>query len=360
MSFWKKISFTFPFVLPPVGLVSAYLGGFYLLSLPILIFVILPILDICMGGDKHNPSEQDVEHLSEQKYFRFLTYAWAFLQLFYVIWACLFLTHSQLAIWEMALFALSTGLITGGIGITVGHELGHKNTRWEQFLSKMIYMTVSYMHFFIEHNRGHHVHVSTMKDSATSRENQSFYSFYPQTVIGSFLSAWKIEAKRLQNQNRPIWSLANDMIVYLLITFGFVASLTLFGSFYSAKFVWQIPVFFFLQSFVATLLLELTNYIEHYGLERKEISPGKFEKVDITHSWNQNFFVSNAFLFHLQRHSDHHANANRRYQVLRHVNEAPQLPFGYEVMIVIALVPPLWFRLMNPRLESWRKSLQHS
>lgn len=353
MSVSKRFSFLIGFILPVFAVISAKLGGLYYLLIPITLFVVLPLLDLLVGKDPNNPSEENFLNLQNEKYFRYLTYVWAFVQVALVIWAVNEVAIHPKPLFEFLLFALSIGLISSGIGITVAHELGHKSTRLEQFLSKMIYMTVCYMHFFIEHNRGHHSNVSTFEDPATSRKGESFYQFYPRTIFGSLRSAWMLETKRLSKLNLPAFHYRNEMLWYGVITFSFASFLFGMSSLFSGNLAWSALGFFFLQSIVAISLLELVNYIEHYGLTRKEIAPGKFEKVLPIHSWNQNFSVSNAFLFHLQRHSDHHANAGRRYQVLRHYEEAPQLPFGYEVMVLIALFPPLWFKILNPRLEQW-------
>jgi alkane 1-monooxygenase len=209
------------------------------------------------------------------------------------------------------------------------------------------------MHFYIEHNFGHHVHVSTPGDNASSKKGQSFYRFYLKSMFGGVHSAWKIEAKRLSKLGLSKFHYKNEMLIYAVITLGFICLLFAFGSVLRGGLAWDVIIFFLLQSIIAFTLLELTNYIEHYGLQRRETKLGKFEKVLPIHSWNQNLLVSNAFLFQLQRHSDHHANAGRRYQALRHFEEAPQLPYGYEVMILIAIFPGLWFKIMDPILESW-------
>jgi alkane 1-monooxygenase len=355
MKAFKKYTYMICFILPPIAVLGYMLGGWFNFMTPVLVFMILPILDALIGLDSSNPNEEDVPQLQNEKFYRYLTYAWAYLQVGFVIWACYAIVAIPMEWNAMIGFVLSVGIITGGIGITVGHELGHKNTKYEQFLSKMIYMTVCYMHFFIEHNKGHHVNVSTHDDPATSRLGESFYAFYPRTVLGSYKSAWEIESRRLEKKGKSRWSLENEMILYWFITLGFCGAIFAGVSLLTGSLQWSVPVFFFAQSFVAFSLLELVNYIEHYGLMRKEIAPGKFEKVLPIHSWNANHFVSNAFLFHLQRHSDHHANAGRRYQSLRHFDESPQLPAGYEVMILLALVPPLWKRVMDPKLAKWKE-----
>lgn len=354
MTLTKRLSFLLCFILPILVILAEEVGGVSYLIVPLTVFVILPLLDFVWGKDNSNPEETNFLKLQNDSYFRYLTQVWAYVQLSFVVWSVYRIAAYPHTTFEFCLFAISVGIVTGGIGITVGHELGHKKTRYEQFLAKLIYMTVCYMHFYIEHNRGHHTNVSTPNDPASSKKNQSFYQFYPQTVIGAYQSAWELESKRLKKLGLVSFHYRNEMIWYFVITALFLISMIGFGSLYSQSTIrWDILGFLLLQSLIAFSLLELTNYIEHYGLNRKEVSPGKFEKVLPIHSWNQNYFVSNAFLFHLQRHSDHHANAGRRYQVLRHFEEAPQLPFGYELMILVALVPPLWFQMMNPILESW-------
>lgn len=350
----KKYTYLICFVLPIVAGIGYYLRGYFHFLTPVLIFGILPVLDLYLGKDATNPREEDVVGLQQERFYRYLTYAWAYMQVAFVIWAIYVVATDEFNLTEMIGFTLSVGLITGGIGITVAHELGHKNTKMEQFLSKMILATVCYMHFFIEHNKGHHVHVSTEKDPATSRKGEGFYSFYLRTVSGSFLSAWEIEKKRLTKKGLSTWTFQNEMIRFVMIQLTIVSIIFLGSSLYSGEWVWKPTVFFMAQAWIAFSLLELVNYIEHYGLRRKEISPGKFERVLPIHSWNANHFVSNAFLFHLQRHSDHHANAGRRYQALRHFEESPQMPAGYEVMVLLALFPPLWKKIIDPLLEDWQ------
>ncbi len=351
----KKLSFLFSFLLAGLGVFAEAKLGWALLLLPLFVFFLVPFLDSWLGEDPSNPSETDSVVLQKESYYRYLTYLWAFFQLFFVIWVSYRVATIERTYLELALSILSVGILTGGIGITVGHELGHKNTKWEQNLARMIYMTVSYMHFHIEHNRGHHVHVATESDPASSRKNESFYAFLPRTVVGSFRSAWEIEKKRLSKLGLGPFHYRNEMLYCIAIPLIFAFSLFGFFSLVEHRLVYNMLFFFFAQSIVAFSLLEVVNYIEHYGLYRKQVTADRFERVLPIHSWNQNFFLSNALLFQLQRHSDHHANAGRRYQTLRHYPEAPQLPFGYEVMILIALVPPLWFRFMNPRLQDWEK-----
>ncbi|TGK14109.1 alkane 1-monooxygenase [Leptospira fletcheri] len=353
MKYWKKLSFLVAFTVPAMTVVGYWLGGGWNFLTFGVVFGALPILDVTIGSDPSNPDEAEVPALQQESYYRWITYVWAWTQIALVLWALWEVQTKILSDLEWFAFVLSIGLNTGGIGITVAHELGHKNTKIEQWYSKFILMTVCYMHFFIEHNRGHHVNVSTDGDPASSRKGESFYSFYPRTLWGSLKDAWLLEKKRLEKKGKSAWALENEMITSMIVPILFIGSVM--GVFYAitGELRWSVLGFFLVQSWIAFSLLELVNYIEHYGLKRKELYPGKFEKVLPIHSWNQNFSVSNAFLFQLQRHSDHHANAGRRYQSLRHFEESPQLPYGYEVMILVALVPALWYKIMDWRLEEW-------
>jgi len=212
-------------------------------------------------------------------------------------------------------------------------------------------MTVCYMHFYIEHNRGHHVHVATPDDPSTARFGENFYSFWLRSVIGSYKHAWVIENKRMEKKGHNKLSIYNNMIWFTILPLIFCFTISIVPSIILEKFIWQIPVLFFSQSILAFSMLEIINYVEHYGIIRKEISPGRFEKVSPAHSWNANHLLSNFFLFQLQRHSDHHIYATRRYQALKHYQESPQLPAGYPTMILICLIPPIWFKTIDHRLS---------
>jgi alkane 1-monooxygenase len=309
-----------------------------------------------LGIDTSNVPEGDTKKTGDEFYYRFVTYVWTYFQFCFLIWGAYAATSGRLnTTWEWFGFIIGFSLVTGGIGITVAHELGHKKSWLERTYGKMLLMTVSYMHFYIEHNRGHHVSVATPADPATARKNENFYSFWLRSVFKGYAHAWKLEAERLKKRNRSGLSVYNEMIWFAVLPILFCASLTVVFSLLLNRLTWEVPVFFFSQSFFALSLLELVNYVEHYGIMRKELAPGKFERVNPLHSWNASHLLSNFFLFQLQRHSDHHAYAYKRYQVLNHYDESPQLPYGYPTMILLALVPPVWFKMMNGRLERWRK-----
>ena len=351
----KKIGFFCAFILPVLVVVGFQLGGWWNFLCAGFTYIMIPILDVLVGKDSENVEESKISAVAEEYYYRFITYAWVYVQLTMVVWGAYSFAVNELGVVASLGFLLGMANVTGGIGITVAHELGHRNTQLEQFYAKVLLMTVSYMHFFIEHNRGHHVHVATRRDPATSRKGENFYTFWLRTVVGSYRSAWQIECNRLIKKGLPVWSWHNEMIRFAVFPVLFCGMLTLGLSLFAEVIWWKVPVFFVLQSVMAFSLLELVNYIEHYGILRREIAPQKYERVNPLHSWNANQLLTNFFLFQLQRHSDHHANANLRYQVLRHMDESPQLPFGYPTMIMIALVPPLWFKLMDNRLEDWKR-----
>lgn len=333
------------------------MGGWWNYLVFLDVFILLPLLDQWVGIDNSNIPEDRVSTVAVDSFYRFITYTWTYFQFGFILWACYVVVYGTLdQTYEWIGFVLGVSLVTGGIGITVAHELGHKKSALERFYSKVILMTVGYMHFYIEHNRGHHVKVATPEDPATALKNESFYAFWIKSVFKGWFHAWHLEKVRLQKMGKSWFSVHNQMVWYSTIPALFVAVLTVIFSVLQSRIVWEIPAFMTIQSLLAFSLLELVNYVEHYGILRKEVSPGKYEKVTPIHSWNSSHIVSNFFLFQLQRHSDHHANAIKRYQVLDHYNESPQLPAGYPTMILIALIPPLWFHVMNPRLEKWHGS----
>jgi alkane 1-monooxygenase len=359
MNITKKLGFLVGYTLPALIVLSYYLGSpSWTFAGFVYVYVIVPVLDELIGKDPHNVIRTDFETLTEDIYFDILVYSNVYIQFGLLFWGSYVLVFDNLTIVQSIGLMLSLGVFSAGI-INIAHELGHRQSPIAKFHSKMALMSVSYMHFFIEHNRGHHVHVATPQDPATSRKGQTIFQFWIQSVVGSYRSAWQIETKRLAREDKPIWSSHNEMIRFAILPLLFCGILTAFCYILITNnsqliTLWFVPVFFIVQSIIAFLSLECVNYIEHYGIVRKEISSGKYERVNPLHSWNANHLISNLMLFQLQRHSDHHAFAARPYQVLRHFDESPQLPFGYPVMIMMSLVPPFWFRLMDNRLESWQ------
>jgi alkane 1-monooxygenase len=309
---------------------------------PALIFVIFPFIDTAAGLDGSNPPDSLLEALEEDKYYRHITYLFLPIQYASLIWACWMWTRDDLSVVDKVGLAFTVAMVAG-IAIAVAHELGHKRPKLERWLAKIALAQTFYGHFFIEHNRGHHVRVSTPEDPASARLGESFWAFLPRTVFGSLSSAWRLESARFERLGTSKWSLKNDLINAWLMTVALYAILAgVFGA--------AILPYLLIQTVVGFCMLEVVNYLEHYGLLRQKNDDGRFERCVPEHSWNSNNQWSNVFLYHLQRHSDHHTNPTRRYQALLHVDEAPQLPSGYATMMVLAMFPPVWNRIMDKRL----------
>jgi alkane 1-monooxygenase len=309
---------------------------------PILIFVLFPFLDVAIGLDPDNPPDSILKWLEQDRYYRWITYGFLPLQYAGLVFACWLWASGDLTTVDKLGLAVTEAMVSG-IAINTAHELGHKRAQLERWLSKIALAQSGYGHFFIEHNRGHHVRVATPEDPASARLGESFWAFLPRTVLGSLRSSWELETERLGRSGKGPWRIGNDILGAWAMT------VVLFGALTAIFGVGVLP-YLLIQMVVGFSLLEVVNYLEHYGLLRQRREDGRYERTRPEHSWNSNNVASNVLLFHLQRHSDHHANPMRRYQALRHVDEAPQLPTGYAGMILLALVPPLWRRVMDPRL----------
>ncbi|NVJ87337.1 MAG: alkane 1-monooxygenase [Algoriphagus sp.] len=355
MGVLKKIGFFSALILPILLISGYYLGGFNRWLIHIFVFVLVPLMDYLISTDTTNIPKEAVSKVAKERFYQWVTFSWVYIQLAVLGWAFYVVATDNLSIVDWLSLTTGMALVTGGIGITVAHELGHKSGKLEQLYAKILLMTVCYMHFIIEHNRGHHVRVATPEDPATSRFEENFYAFWLRSVCDGYRSAWKIERERLQKKKLRFYSVHNEMIQYTLIPILFIALVFIGFSMALDRWVWEVPVFFFGQSILAFSLLEAVNYLEHYGMERKLLENGRYERVTPIHSWNASHRVSNFLLFQLQRHSDHHAFAHKPYQILNHYDESPQLPAGYSAMIIVAFFPPIWFSMMNPRLIQWKE-----
>ncbi|WP_175894697.1 alkane 1-monooxygenase [Burkholderia cepacia] len=309
---------------------------------PLFAFGVIPILDTLIGDDRDNPPEAVVPHLERERYYRLIVYL-ATLVEYVAFFACVWIVGTHALAWyDYVGFALSLGAATG-ISINTAHELGHKTDRFERWLAKITLAPVAYGHFYVEHNRGHHVRVATAEDPASARYGESFWAFLPRTVTGSIRSAWRLEKGRLERLGHSPWTWRNEVLhawAMTVVVWGIAIAM-------AGKVV--IP-FLVIQAVYGASLLEVVNYVEHYGLGRRKLPNGRYERCTPQHSWNSNHVVTNLFLYQLQRHADHHANPTRSYQALRHFDDSPQLPAGYATMILFAYVPPLWYRVMNPRV----------
>ena len=339
----------FIILLPFVGVaIAEQTGGsiFYWLG-PIFGYTVIPLADFLIGTDASNPPDSAVAELERDRYYRYMVYAAVAAEYAVWIWGLALIAHGGLSLFEQIGLMVSIGGITG-TSINTAHELGHKTDPFERWLAKIALAPVAYGHFYVEHNRGHHVRVATPEDPASARFGEGFWEFLPRVVFGSVKSAWELEKKRLARSGKGPWTIANDNLQAWAMT------LVLFGA-TVAWLGWAVLPFIIGQAIYGFSLLESVNYMEHYGLVRQKLPDGRYERCQPQHSWNSNHIVSNLFLYQLQRHSDHHAYPLRSYQALRHFDESPQLPTGYAPMILLAYVPPLWFRLMDPKVVAHHK-----
>ena len=318
------------------------LGLFWWIG-PMVVYVMIPLLDLAIGDDASNAPEEVVAWLERDRYYRWITYLFIPFQFATLFVGCWLMSRGGgLPVIDKLGIATTLGMLNG-IAINTAHELGHKKEHHERWFARIALAPCGYGHFFIEHNRGHHVRVATPDDPASSRLGESFWAFWPRTVVGSVQNGWRLEKSRLRRMGKGTWTLRNDVLNAWAMTVALWAVLVaLFG-------IGVLP-YLLLQAVLAFSLLEAVNYLEHYGLRRQSLPNGRFERVTPRHSWNNNHLTTNLFLYHLQRHSDHHANPTRRYQALRHFDDSPQLPAGYAAMILLCYFPPLWRRVMDKRV----------
>ena len=329
---------------PLVGIWLHSLSGNELwLLLPLFLnFGLGPIIDWTLGEDRNNPPDAVVMQLDQDRYYRRLTFATVPLHFVTLVGAAWYASTQGLSVWGLIGLAVVTGM-TSGLAINTGHELGHKNSRIEKLLAKLVLAVPAYGHFTIDHNLGHHRNVSTPGDPASARMGESIYKFAVREIPGALKEAWAIERDRLQRRERSFWHPNNQILQsYYLTALLNIALIVWLG--------WVMVPFLLLHHASAYWQLTSANYIEHYGLLRQQDENGKYERCEPRHSWNSNHVFSNLVLFHLERHSDHHANPLRRYQALRHFDDAPQLPNGYFGVYLLAYVPVMWFRVMDRRL----------
>ena len=311
-------------------------------------WVFMPLAELLLKADNKNLSAAEEELAKKDKLYDYLLYLVVVLQ-----FAALFVfLHSMkttaLLWWEVAGRICSMGLLCGTFGINVAHELGHRVQKYERVFAKALLLTSLYMHFFIEHNKGHHKNVATPADPGSARFNETVFSFYCRTIIFSYLSAWKIANSDMEKKGRAALHWRNEMLQAQFIQLSFITAIFFW-------FGWLITLYFFAAASIGFLLLETVNYIEHYGLQRRQRADGSFERALPHHSWNSNHILGRLMLFELSRHSDHHYLASKKYQVLQHHQDAPQLPTGYPGSMILAMVPPLWFYVMNKKIRQLEK-----
>lgn len=342
----KDLKYLIAYIAPLSALIALYFQGLLSYSGLFIAFILIPVLEeLFAKKSTANFSETEEESRLKNIFFDVLLYLNVPLLYGIIFYYFYNLAYADLAPYEIVGLTISMGVIMGSTGINVAHELGHRSTKFEQFLSKMLLLPNLYMHFFIEHNRGHHKYVATPEDCSSARLGENIYAFWWRSVTSVYQKAWQLEGERLQKAGESALSIKNEMIWFQVIQLVYLSSIGLF-------FGWFMVVYAILIAIGGFLMLESVNYIEHYGLQRKKLASGRYENVSPLHSWNSNHSLGRIFLYELTRHSDHHFKANRKYQVLRHFDESPQLPHGYPASILLALVPPVWFRVMDERVAA--------
>ena len=341
----KDLKYLAAFSIPLVAILGLYFKGALSFATPIYAFIFLPVLELLLPQDGHNLNPDEVDHKIKKRLFDWLLYFNLPVVFGILAFALIEVTTTSLATYEFFGLIFSTGIVLGVNGINVGHELGHRQGSKERFLGKALLLPSLYMHFYIEHNFGHHLHAATSEDPATARYNQSVYSFWFTSTVRQYINAWKIQNRLLSNYKLGVFSIRNDMLWYLVIQSVYLIIIFLVFGVMGLLFAIGAAV-------VGFLLLETVNYIEHYGLLRLRTKSGRYERVKEIHSWNSNHVIGRIVLYELTRHSDHHYISSKKYQLLDCHEESPQMPFGYPTSMVLSLIPPLWFGVMNKRVPA--------
>jgi alkane 1-monooxygenase len=341
-NFANDLKYLLAYTIPVSALIGIQLGGYWCYTTVFYAFGFIPIWEAFLSPNPNKLNDQKIERRLANRFFDLMLYfnlVLVFPILGYGIW---YLTTTPLEISEIIGLVLSFGIVLGTNGINVAHELGHRKTAWERLLAKILLMPALYMHFYLEHNFGHHLNVGTPKDPATSKKNQSVFSFWFTSTTGQIRNAISIQKDLLKKKKVNFFSIYNDFFYYQLFQLSYLILIAVVFGVYGVLLALGIAL-------TAVLLLETINYIEHYGLIRKEKGT-RYERVTPMHSWNSNHALGRLVLYELTRHSDHHHRASKKYQILESIDESPELPFGYTTSMLIALVPPVWFKLMNKRI----------
>jgi len=347
--FRNAVPFWMSLLLVPVAILGALKGGWTVVLLPVMTWYLFSILDAFLGLNLENA---DLETGEDQlKWYKAITLLWAPIQFSLLFWMVWYVPGAEhLSALEKIVLFFGVGVITGTVGIVYSHELMHQKDKGERWLADGLLSMVLYSHFHTEHLQVHHRYVGTPRDAVTARYNEGFHRYFARVLGGTYTSAFKAEKAMLARKGLPWWHHTNPFWKYWALDLYMIVLAVLLGG-------WIGLLLFIWQAFVSIWQLELTNYVEHYGLTRKHLGDGKYEHVKPRHSWNAAHKASNWLLINLQRHSDHHYKPDRRFPLLQNYTEAeaPQLPYGYPVMTMAAMVPPIWRRVMNPRVRKWRK-----
>lgn len=344
----KDLKYLAAMTLPISAVISIYFKGGWSYFTPFYAFVLIPILEILLPHDTSNFKDEQREKKKKSKIFDWMLYLNAPIIFSLIMYTLFDITNQSYTSFELIGLILSIGIVLGTNGINVAHELGHRQTTNERHLGKLMLLPSFYMHFYIEHNFGHHANAATKEDPATAQYNQSVYSFWFTSVVRQYFGAWKLQLKLLKSTNKSFFTLKNDMLWYTLFQTAYASLIFVFFG--------KTGLLFAVSSgIVGFLMLETVNYIEHYGLLRSKLPSGRYERVREVHSWNSNHVMGRIVLYELTRHSDHHYKSSKKYQILDYHDISPQMPYGYPTSMVMSFLPPLWFKIMNPRIPQSMK-----
>lgn len=340
----KSLKFLTVFSLPISVYFSFTMNGWYTFLPLFLFFGLVPLLEFLFKPTPENFSKEQEQIEKENKTYTYILYLMVPIQIYFLFLFFNVIQEPNLSTFDLIGRTFGMGLMCGTLGINVGHELGHRNNRFDEFFGEILLLSSLDTHFLPYHNAGHHLNVATPKDAATARKKEVIYSFWIRSHFTSYKQAWQLENNRLKTSDRSWFHYQNRMVVYTLANIILLASIYYFFGLF-------VMICFIVASVIGILLLESVNYIEHYGLLRKQSESGRYEKVKRTHSWNSDHVIGKLMLFNLSRHSDHHYNGSKQYQILKSLPESPQMPTGYPGMVILALLPPLWFSVMNNKLQ---------
>ena len=339
----RDLKYLFAYTIPLSTYVSFYLGGYFSFFTLGYAFILIPILELILNETDRKYSENEKEDRLKNFLFDGMLYLNLPIVFILLSYGLNKLIVDSYETYEIIGLIFSLGILLATNAINVAHELGHRKNILDRNLSKLLFLPCLYMHFYLEHNLGHHKNVGTQEDPATARYNQNLFHFWIESVIKQYFNAWSIQLRLLSMEKRSFFSVKNDMFFYTIFQIGYL--IFLFQIFGLMGMVYGI-----IAAVISFLFLETINYIEHYGLKRKKLTSGRYERVEKFHSWNSNHIVGRIVLYELTRHSDHHYKSNKKYQILENINESPQLPFGYPTSMLLAIFPPLWFYIMNKRV----------
>lgn len=343
LRYMRVLKYVAAFSMPLAAGIAFTLEGWYTFVPIIYAFAVVPVLEALLGKNPRNLTEAERELVRRDRAYDVLIWLTVPVQLIFLVWFVWLMAEGAGNALTTTGRIISMGLMCGVFGINVAHELGHRASKGEQVLARIMLCTTLYMHFFIEHNRGHHRNVATPEDGATARRGESLYAFWLRSIAQGIRSAWQIVEKERRRNKKPVWSPANEMVLYILIQLALTGVIFAFGG-------WHATWPFLVAAGIGILLLETVNYIEHYGLLRNKVSDHRYEDVEPWHSWNSDFIFGRLVLFELTRHSDHHWEPAKHYQLLDSMPQALQLPAGYPAMMLLSLFPPAWFAVMDKRL----------